>query len=308
MKNFNTLAAVMSLIMVPTMISIADPIPAAILPFADRGGGVKGEGAKVADILFAELATSDSLFLVERTDLDVALKELELNLSGAVSQQSAIQAGHLIGAKIMIMGSVIEASESLYLIAKIVGTETTRVIGARVKGSLDDDIGILTEQLAKVVEEQVSQAAKSLLPPPPQTRDIAGILKLAFGDRKPPSVRISIPEQHVGTRVPDPAVETEIGKIFLAAGFTVLDVKDPGKEDVTITGEALSEFALQRGNLISVRARAEIKAVDRKSGEVLVMDRATTLSVGLGEHVTAKTALQEAGILLAERVGIMLAK
>ena len=62
----------------------------------------------------------------------------------------------------------------------------------------------------------------------------------------------------------------------------------------SVTGEAFSEFAGRHGDLVSVKARVEVKAVDRKTGKVLAVDRQTAVAVDLAEQVAGKTALQEA--------------
>ena len=49
----------------------------------------------------------------------------------------------MIGAKILITGSVIELDRNLYLVAKIIGTETGRVLGSSVKGKTNDDLSEL---------------------------------------------------------------------------------------------------------------------------------------------------------------------
>ena len=99
--------------------------PAAVFPFQERGGGVKGYGDKVADILFAKLSANPDLYLVDRADIQKLLEEHELNLSGMVTPGQATQIGQLTGAKILLTGSVIEADKTLYLVAKIIGTETS---------------------------------------------------------------------------------------------------------------------------------------------------------------------------------------
>ena len=74
------------------------------------------------------------------------------------------------------------------------------------------------------------------------------------------------------------------------------------KADVLISGEGFSEFATRHGNLVSVKARVEIKAVDRLTDKVLTADRQTAVVVDLAEQVAGKAALQEAAAALAERV------
>ena len=80
------------------------------------------------------------------------------------------------------------------------------------------------------------------------------------------------------------------------------DDKSDSKPDIEITGEALSELGMRKGNLKSCRARIEIKARDRKSGDILSVDRQTSVAVDVAEHIAAKTALQNGAGELAERL------
>ena len=81
-----------------------------------------------------------------------------------------------------------------------------------------------------------------------------------------------------------------------------MDERSTAKADVEITGEAFSAFGLRRGNLISCKARVEVKAHARKDGKVLAVDRETNVSVDITEQTAAKTALQLAAAELAGRL------
>ena len=98
--------------------------PTAILTFQERGDAMKGQGANVADIVFAGLAVQDNLVLVERQNLDKLLDEAMLSLSGVVDSREAIQIGQLSGATILVTGSAFQVGKTTYLTAKIIGTET----------------------------------------------------------------------------------------------------------------------------------------------------------------------------------------
>lgn len=124
--------------------------------------------------------------------------------------------------------------------------------------------------------------------------------KLKEGEK--PSVAISVSERHVGQPTIDPAAQTEMSRFCEETGFTVLDGKSKKKPDILITGEGFSEMQGRVGNLASVKARVEIKAVDRKTGKVLASDRQTAIAVDLGEQVAGKTALQDAAAQIAERL------
>ncbi len=102
----------------------------------------------------------------------------------------------------------------------------------------------------------------------------------------------------------DPAAETEIALFASESGFEVIDAdKGAGrKAEVLLAGEGVSEFATRHGNLISVKARLELKAVDAASGRVLAIDRQTAVQVDLSEQLAGKAALQEAAAEIASRL------
>jgi hypothetical protein len=113
---------------------------------------------------------------------------------------------------------------------------------------------------------------------------------------------VKIAEQHFGQHVIDPAAQTEMSLMLQQCGFTVVDDKSPQKAEVEITGEALSEFGLRKGNLQCCRARIEIKVHEVSSGQVISVDRQTSVAVDLSEHIAAKTALQNGAEALAGRL------
>ena len=100
----------------------------------------------------------------------------------------------------------------------------------------------------------------------------------------------------------DPAVETELSLLLGKCGFTVVDDKSDQKADLEITGEAFSELGARKGNLVSCKARVELKVRERVGGALLAVDRQTSMAVDLGEQIAGKTALQTAGAELAERI------
>jgi TolB-like protein len=293
-------------------------VPVAILPFQERGAATRpgtapggDDGGKVTDLLFASLVAEPTLVLIEREDIRTLLDEQALNLSGLANPAEAVRVGQLTGAKILVTGSVLRVDNSLYLVAKVIGTETSRVLGASVKGTARDDLGKLAEDLAAEIVKLVTDRGGELLPKVVARQDRLAALQKALpaGDR--PTLLVEIEEQHLGAAavitgpaVIDPAAETEVTLFAKETGFAVVDAKE-GKRSgaaVILQGEAISEPAVRHGNLVSAKARLEVKAIDQATGKVLAIDRQTTVATDLTEQIAAKTALQEAAAMIAERL------
>src|SRR3954453_5262499 len=109
------------------------PLTLAILDFESREDALKDLGPKIANLLNAHLSTDANLILVERTELDKALGEQELGISGTVSTDTAAKIGHLTGAKVIITGRAFKVDKDLMIVVKVIGTETSRVYGEMVK-------------------------------------------------------------------------------------------------------------------------------------------------------------------------------
>ena len=278
--------------------------PVAVLPFQERGREAAELGTQVSDLLFVGLVTNPNLYLVEREDVKKLFDEQELNLSGLVSPQQATQVGYLTGARILVTGSVIVSGDNLYLVAKVIGTETTRVLGASAKGRLDDDLDGLVERLAASVSKTILERGSELVAHPAKKKDVIAALKKKLGKGKRPSVWIDVSERHVGQTTVDPAAETELTLLCQELGFNVIDRErgDRNSADVVLSGEGFSQFASRHGNLQSVKARLELKAVDRETGRVLAIDRQVTVAVDLAEQIAGKAALQEAASKIAARL------
>jgi len=278
--------------------------PIAVLPFEERGANVKELGAQVSDVLFAELVGNGNLMLVDRAELSKTISEQSLSVTGVVKPEEAVQVGQMTGAKLLVSGSVLQVDKQLYLVAKIIGTETTRVAGTSVNGKASDELGPLVKKLAGQIAITIAEQAPTLVAKQVSQRDRIEHLRQQIGDRKLPIVRVEISERHVGQVTIDPAAQTEIALMCHALGFEVIDNQEAavGAADVLISGEGFSETAGRIGGLISVKARVEIKAVDRITGKVIVADRQTTRVVDATEQIAGKTALQEAALVLADRI------
>ncbi len=280
----------------------------AILDF-DSSSGNPDLGKQISEALAATLSGEPGFKLVDRSTLARTLQEHELNLAGLVAPDQATKIGKLIGAHIIVTGRIFQLDSQLYLNAKIIGTETSLVVGVLVIGEKDAKTGDLLMKLSDEVAKKLRAKGPELVAQPDAGKDPLPELKKAFAGRKLPAVSVQIQERHIASgpvaRI-DPAVETEIRSLLGECGFKVIDGDATQQAEagvkLIVSGDAFSEFAAKIGNLVSCEARVEIKVTDRKSGEVLFSDRQTTRAVDLAENVAGKTALQKAGRIVGIRL------
>jgi len=142
-----------------------------------------------------------------------------------------------------------------------------------------------------------------------------------------PKVMVIIPEVHIQRKIPDPAGETEIIRKLKEFGYDIvdpnqleairrqdafnqaLDANDAkalanfGRQmdaDIIIVGEAFSEDAMRNGNMFSCRARVEARAIDVNNGSILATNGAHGSGLDIATNVAAKSALRDAGSLMAD--------
>jgi TolB-like protein len=276
----------------------------AVFDFQSRGDLGTGDTSSITDILFGFLAMHPDMNLVDRTEMAKLLDEATLNLSGMVNPQQAIQVGQLTGAQIIVTGNIFVYDEKTMVTAKIIGTETSRVLAASVRGEKGEDLVALLEKLGAQIGNVIAERGHELVAAKVSRESEVAALRKALGKGKKPTVRVDIDERHIGRNTIDPAAETEMIFYLIGAGFTVLDASSlAGKgADVLITGEGISEFALRRQDIVSVKARLEIKAIDNDTGEIIAVDRQVKVEVDVTENIAAKRALQSASASIAKRL------
>ncbi len=276
-------------------------------------------GKQVSELLTAMLADEPSVTLVDRATMNRVLQEQELNLTGLVSTEQAIQIGKMVGSRILVTGKAFVLGEQVFITAKLIGTETTLVDGVMVKGKSSSDMGELVVQLSEKIARRLRDLGPKLVAGLEIVDDPVPALKEKLAKAQLPTVAVIVPEQHVAQRLAataDPAVETEVKKLLQQCGFAVMDVKQNeladwardwknrrhkpwprslDRVDVVVTGEAFSEYAARIGNIISCAARAEVNVISRKDGRIIIADRSVARAVDLSENIAGRKALQKAG-------------
>jgi len=275
------------------------PITLAVFDFESKDEAIKDLGPKVSALVAALLSAEPNIVTVERAELDKALGEQELGLSGTVAPDTASRIGHLTGAKAMVTGRVLRAEKETIVVAKVIGTETGRVYGESAKLKPGADLSASCEEFAKKLAATVNAKADTLVAKVESREDLIKRITEAGKPSKPIAISVAVPEQHFGARTADPAAQTQLFSLLQQAGFEVVDSKSDKKPDVEISGEAFSAFAFRKGNLFICKGRVELKAHERQSGKILLTASQTSVAADIAEQSAGKSALENAVIEIA---------
>ena len=266
----------------------------AVLNFEARSRQAENEkvGKSVSELLFVQLLEGGSVDLVERAELDKALDELHLSAVGMTTPESQLKLGQLIGAKILITGSVFEVGKKRYAVAKIIGTETSRVKGCSVSGS--GDYLELVPELAEKVKAILEKDTAALLPKKATVFSAADTLSSIKGKGR--KVYLSVKED-IHQTVPDPASEIALKKLLLALDFQIVKMRSDA--DFAIVCEAVASSAGQYHKFSSAQARVELSVYKVKGDTLLAAGARKETVAGATYVIAAKDAINQATLLLA---------
>jgi TolB-like protein len=106
-------------------------------------------GEAVAENLRNSLVQHKQFKVVERAQIDKALKEQSFGQSGLVDAKQAVTLGKLVGAKIIVVGSVTKIGTTYTVNARFIDVETGEATDARsIKTNHEDDIAQVVDELA----------------------------------------------------------------------------------------------------------------------------------------------------------------
>lgn len=111
LSSLAVLAAVIFALAIPGAALSADKPRIAVIEFenkADNQYWWHGGGEALQDVLVTELVKSGKFRVIDREQLSALMREQNLSLSGAVSTDTAVQAGRLLGVQYLLTGAVTE--------------------------------------------------------------------------------------------------------------------------------------------------------------------------------------------------------
>lgn len=110
----------------------------------------KGLGAMIS----TRLSSVPSLAVVERVQLESALREIALGQTGIIDEASAPRVGEMVGADMLLLGSFMVNAGRLRIDVRLVEVETGKVVKAeQVEGGVDKVFRLTSDLTFKIVRE-----------------------------------------------------------------------------------------------------------------------------------------------------------
>ena len=116
----------------------------------------------LAAMLITDLSNSETrLKLVEREKIQALLKEIALSQSGSVDESTGIEAGKVLGAQTIAIGSFMVLAKKVRIDARIIKVETGEVIMAESIMGDSDDFMDLERELAQRIADSFKVGLRS---------------------------------------------------------------------------------------------------------------------------------------------------
>ena len=141
---------------IPKALQLGQRLSLTVLPF-EKKGAVSEASLFVQDSLTHGLVTQNRFQVIERERLDLILQEQKLSQSKLIDRNTALRLGRLVAAQAVITGSIIETSDGIEVVVRMIDTETSGILtSVDVYGESKDlpAIRTLTEGLATKIHRE----------------------------------------------------------------------------------------------------------------------------------------------------------
>ncbi|MEE8405092.1 MAG: CsgG/HfaB family protein [candidate division Zixibacteria bacterium] len=134
--------------------TIAVPLPFENTSIGDYQKSLGGLGTGLSQNFLVDFNKISSLKIVERDKIDFLIKELDLAKSGVVDQASAIEAGKILSAHLMVFGGFTQIDkDNTMMVVRIVNVETSEVIAVIKHQGGSNYFEMEKELVAKICDE-----------------------------------------------------------------------------------------------------------------------------------------------------------
>ncbi|MBT5215859.1 hypothetical protein HOM13_03930 [Candidatus Woesearchaeota archaeon] len=96
---------------------------------SDFNGVISYFGKYVAVKISNRLTKNKNFTVVDRNSIELILKEQKFQYSGAVDEKTAVELGKMVGASVIVFGTITEFTNKVSIDSKILSVKTAKVIG-----------------------------------------------------------------------------------------------------------------------------------------------------------------------------------
>lgn len=133
--------------------------PAAVLPVKSSNKALFANSEYFTEHLSLSLGKNKSFKQIERKNMQAIIKELELGQTGVIDEAKAAKAGKMIGANMLIVGTLYKKETNYELFLKLVRVESAEVLSVT-KAIIDSKLGIGESVKTSVPVKKAEQAKK----------------------------------------------------------------------------------------------------------------------------------------------------
>lgn len=121
------------------------------------------QSRRISEIIRTELVNTGKYVVIERSQMDMIFKEHGFSRAGVTDDRNAVQAGKLLSAQKILIGTVMNFGGSFVITARIVDIEKgVAEYGAKASAASEEDVlNAVTELIEKLTGKQPTSSSKS---------------------------------------------------------------------------------------------------------------------------------------------------
>lgn len=131
-----------------------------VYEFTDMYSRATPEGRLVAERLTTKLVQTGKFRMIERSRLEAALKELNLQASGIIDENTAIEAGRMLGAEAVITGTIARLNGRFEVNARMISVATGGIISGQIASLREEEL-LLNEEYSRQSRPQTAARAQA---------------------------------------------------------------------------------------------------------------------------------------------------
>ncbi|MBI4977544.1 MAG: caspase family protein [Spirochaetes bacterium] len=138
----------------------------AVLDFVPKGNAARADANVMTELFRTELVSGRYFDVLDRSNMDVLLKEQELSKTGCTENTCAVEIGKILNVDYMFYGNLMKMGGLYYLNAGMIDIETSRIVrSARVSmRSLDDCTAVLSDLVKQLAGDTNTAAGTAQQP------------------------------------------------------------------------------------------------------------------------------------------------